>query len=169
MENYNLTQTGSEVQALLNKIDALPTNATLQQSLTTLQNNINAEATTRGNNDTTLQGNINAEKTARENADTALQASITLITDVLPQALAELQAAIDGLKANLQDLGDVKAENIDLANLPKVCGYPLVVEGAGAPADVPYFVGQRYHDTTNKKVYEAFSVTNSTADWVLLN
>lgn len=88
---------------------------------------------------------------------------------VLAQAFAQMQAEIEGLKAQLENLGETKAVCIDFEDLPKVCGYPLVVEGAGAPSVVPYFVGQRYHDTTNSKVYEAMAVTNSTSDWTLLN
>jgi hypothetical protein len=88
---------------------------------------------------------------------------------VLAQAFAVLFAAIDGLRANLDNLGETRAKCIDCDDLPKVCGQPLVVEGEGAPVEVPQFVGQRYHDTTGKKVYEAFSVTNAVADWVLLN
>ena len=34
---------------------------------------------------------------------------------------------------------------------------------------VPQFVGQRYHDTTNSKCYEAFAVTGATSNWKLLN
>ena len=88
---------------------------------------------------------------------------------VIAQAFAQMQADIDGLKEQLNNLGETKAKCIDSEDLPKVCGTPLVIEGDGAPSVVPMFVGQRYHDTTNKKVYEAFAVTNSTADWILLN
>lgn len=90
---------------------------------------------------------------------------------VLAQAFAVLFAAIDGLKAQLDNLGETKAKCIDFEDMPKVCGQPLVVEGDGAPAMpvVPTMVGQRYHDTTNRKVYEAFAVTNSVSDWVLIN
>ena len=88
---------------------------------------------------------------------------------VLAQAFAEVYAMIDGLKENLQQLGNAKAICIDFENLPMVCGQPLVVEGAGAPSVVPQFIGQRYHDTTNSKCYEAFDVTNSTNNWKLLN
>ena len=88
---------------------------------------------------------------------------------VLAQAFAEVYAMIDGLKENLQQLGNTKAICIDFENLPMVCGQPLVVEGAGAPSVVPQFIGQRYHDTTNSKCYEAFAVTNSTNNWKLLN
>lgn len=90
---------------------------------------------------------------------------------VLAQAFAVLFAAIDGLKAQLGNLGDTRADSIDFGNLPRFCGQPMVIEGAGAPASpiFPTMVGQRYHDTTNKKVYEAFSVTGAISDWVLLN
>lgn len=88
---------------------------------------------------------------------------------VLAQAFAVLFAAIDGLKAQLDNLGETKAVCIDSENLPKVCGEPLVIEGTGAPSAVPMFTGQRYHDTVGKKCYEAFAVTNSVNDWVLLN
>ncbi|MBR2958112.1 MAG: hypothetical protein IKC19_00595 [Bacteroidales bacterium] len=88
---------------------------------------------------------------------------------VIAQAFAQLLGEIQGIIENLKHMGSFKAIDIDCENMPKVCGYPLVVEGAGAPSIVPRFVGQRYHDTTNNKCYEAFAVTNSTANWVLLN
>ena len=90
---------------------------------------------------------------------------------VLAQAFAVLFAAIDGLKAQLDNLGETKAVSIDFEEQPKLCGQPLVIEGDGAPAApvVPTMVGQRYHDNTNRKVYEAFAVTNSVSDWVLIN
>ena len=88
---------------------------------------------------------------------------------VIAQAFAQTLGDIQGIIENLKYMGSFKATDIDCENMPKVCGYPLVVEGAGAPSIVPRFVGQRYHDTTNNKCYEAFAVTNSTANWVLLN
>jgi hypothetical protein len=88
---------------------------------------------------------------------------------VIAQAFAQLLGEIQGIVENLKHMGSFKATDIDCENMPKVCGYPLVVDGAGAPSIVPRFVGQRYHDTTNNKCYEAFAVTNSTANWVLLN
>lgn len=88
---------------------------------------------------------------------------------VIAQAFAQLMGEIQGIVENLKHMGSIKATDIDCENMPKVCGYPLVLEGAGAPSIVPRFVGQRYHDTTNNKCYEAFTVTNSTANWVLLN
>jgi len=88
---------------------------------------------------------------------------------VLAQTFADIFGLIDGLVENVKHMGKFKATEIDLEEMPKVCGYPLVVEGAGAPAIVPRFVGQRYHDTTNNKCYECFRVTNAVSDWVLLN
>lgn len=88
---------------------------------------------------------------------------------VIAQAFAQAIGNMQGMIENLKHMGSFKATDIDCENMPKVCGYPLVVEGAGAPSIVPRFVGQRYHDTTNNKCYEAFAVTNSTANWVLLN
>ena len=88
---------------------------------------------------------------------------------VIAQAFAQAIGNMQGIIENLKHMGSFKATDIDCENMPKVCGYPLVVEGAGAPSIVPRFVGQRYHDTTNNKCYEAFAVTNSTANWVLLN
>lgn len=90
---------------------------------------------------------------------------------VLAQAFAVLFAAVDGLMAQLENLGETKAVSIDFEEQPKLCGGPMVIEGSGAPAglDVPRMVGQRYHDITNNKCYEAFRVTGSISDWVLLN
>ena len=88
---------------------------------------------------------------------------------VVAQAFAQIFGNIDGIIENLKHMGSFKVTDIDCENMPKVCGYPLVVEGAGAPSIVPRFVGQRYHDTTNNKCYEAFAVTNNVNNWVLLN
>lgn len=88
---------------------------------------------------------------------------------ILAQLLCDLDARINGIMSRLENLGKVKAITIDSENLPMVCGQSLVIEGAGAPTVVPQFVGQRYHDTTNKKVYEAFAVTNNVNNWTLLN
>ena len=90
---------------------------------------------------------------------------------VLAQAFAVLFAAIDGLKAQLENLGETSAVSIDFENSPKLCGRDMFLTGSGAPADpnVPTMVGQEYLDVTNKKCYKAFSVTGAISDWVLLN
>ena len=90
---------------------------------------------------------------------------------VLAQAFAVLFAAIDGLKAQLENIGETKAASIDFENSPKLCGQDMYLTGDGAPAspNVPTMVGQEYLDVTNKKCYKAFSVTCAISDWVLLN
>lgn len=88
---------------------------------------------------------------------------------VLVEAVAWLDARCKALEAMVDNAGDLKARNIDSENMPMVCGYSMVVEGAGAPSIVPRFVGQIYIDTTNRKVYLATRVTNATSDWTLLN
>ena len=90
--------------------------------------------------------------------------------DAVAQSLCDLYTLILGLAGRLENLGDVKAGTIDCENLPKVCGTPMIIEGVGAPSVVPHFVGQRYHDTTSgaQHLYEAFAVTGSTGDWVLI-
>ncbi len=90
---------------------------------------------------------------------------------VLAQAFAVLFAAIDGLKAQLGNLGETKAVSIDFENSPKLCGQDMYLTGDGAPAspNVPTMVGQEYLDVTNNKCYKAFRVTGAISDWVLLN
>ena len=90
---------------------------------------------------------------------------------VLAQAFAVLFAAIDGLKAQLENLGETKAVSIDFENSPKLCGQDMFLTGDGAPAspNVPTMVGQEYLDVTNNKCYKAFRVTGAISDWVLLN
>lgn len=90
---------------------------------------------------------------------------------VLAQAFAQLLGEIEGLKAQLKNLGETRAVCINSEDVPKVQNYPMIVYGAGAPSapNVPAFIGQKYLDTTNKKEYTAFSVTNSVSDWVLMN
>ena len=90
---------------------------------------------------------------------------------VIAQAFAQLLGEIEGLKAQLDNLGETRAVCINSEDVPKVQNYPMIVYGAGAPSapNVPAFIGQKYLDTTNKKEYTAFSVTNSVSDWVLVN
>lgn len=90
---------------------------------------------------------------------------------VIAQAFAQLLGEIEGLKAQLDNLGDVRAVCVNSEDMPKVQNYPMIIYGSGAPAapNVPAFIGQKYLDTTNKKEYTAFSVTNSVSDWVLMN
>lgn len=93
----------------------------------------------------------------------------TIANHALAEAINSLNGEVEALQEKMVNLGEAKAKCIDSEDLPKVCGESLVVVGSGAPSVTPKFVGQRYHDDTNRKVYEAFAVTNSVSDWVLLN
>ena len=90
---------------------------------------------------------------------------------VIAQAFAQLVGEIAGLKAQMNNLGETQAVCINSEDVPKVQNSPMIIYGSGAPTapNVPAFIGQKYLDTTNKKEYTAFSVTNSISDWVLIN
>ena len=90
---------------------------------------------------------------------------------VIAQAFAQLLGEIEGLKAQLDNLGETRAICVNSEDMPKVQNYPMIIFGDGAPAapNVPAFIGQKYLDMTNKKEYTAFSVTDSVSDWVLMN
>ena len=90
---------------------------------------------------------------------------------VIAQAFAQMLGEIEGLKAQLDNLGETRAVCINSEDVPKVQNYPMIIYGSGAPSapNVPAFIGQKYLDTTNKKEYTAFSVTNAISDWVLMN
>lgn len=90
---------------------------------------------------------------------------------VIAQAFAQLLAYAEGLRAQLDNLGETRAICINSEEVPRVQNYPMIISGSGAPTapNVPAFIGQKYLDTTNKKEYTAFSVTNSISDWVLIN
>lgn len=90
---------------------------------------------------------------------------------VIAQAFAQLLGEIEGLKTQFDNLGETRAVCINSEDMPKVQNYPMIIYGSGAPTapNVPAFIGQKYLDTTNKKEYTAFSVTNSVSDWVLMN
>ena len=61
----------------------------------TLQGNIDSEASARENADTTLQNNLNAEATTRENADTAATGDRALIRSEMAIADGAIQAELD--------------------------------------------------------------------------
>ena len=67
-----------------------------------LQNNIDNEAITRGNNDNTLQGNIDAEVLARQTADGVLQGNIDAEALARSNAISGIETKIN--RALLSDL-----------------------------------------------------------------
>ena len=68
---------------------------------TTLQSNIDAEASARAAADTTLQSNIDAEASSRESADTTLQSNINAEASSRESADTTLQSNIDAEKARI--------------------------------------------------------------------
>ncbi len=109
---------------------------------------------------------------------------------ILGEAFASLNGRIATLEAALRDERqriDLTVENLDASNITRFKA-PLVLEcsTAGAPsaanvpdnwdqetmgiwAGYPVFAGQVYIDKTSKKIYIAYTVTASTANWVALN
>ena len=77
MEDFRVTQTGGEIQEILNQspIDTADISA-LKEADASLQDDIIAEGYARNEADTILQGNIDSEELARQQADAALQESI---------------------------------------------------------------------------------------------
>ena len=91
---------------------------------------------------------------------------------VIAQAFAELYAAVQALSSVMDNAGHLKADVLDIANLPKVCGEDMYLTGEGAPASPPTVPFQEYYDSSNNKFYRAKGVlpdTPSTGDWVALN
>ena len=81
-QNFNLTQTGEEVQQILDTATPISSlqeeSSARQQADTTLQGNIDSEASARQGADTTLQGNIEAEAASRQQAIDGLAQQIAL-------------------------------------------------------------------------------------------
>ena len=91
---------------------------------------------------------------------------------VIAQAFAELYAAVQSLSSVVDNAGHLKADVLDIANLPKVCGEDMYLTGENAPAVPPTVPFQEYYDSSNNKFYRAkgvLSATPTTGDWVALN
>lgn len=91
---------------------------------------------------------------------------------VIAQAFAELYAMVDALSKTVDNAGHLKADVVDMANLPKVCGEDMYLTGEGAPAAPPTVPFQEYWDSENLKFYKAKGVlpdTPTVGDWTALN
>ena len=91
----------------------------------------------------------------------------------MPDTVASLISLAHQNEANtaaidVDNMGDAHCKSIDMDELPKVCGYQLIVIASGAPSTAPDFIGQVYIDTANGKVYVATGVSAST-DYKILN
>ena len=104
MADYRLTQTGDQVQEILN-------NATMRSELAveieratgaeqTLQQNINAEASAREQADTTLQGNITTEEGRARAAEQQNATDIDAIEAKIPAAASAQNKLVDEQKMN---------------------------------------------------------------------
>ena len=90
------------------------------------------------------------------------------VTDTLAQSIAQNSGDIERLIESKDQLGEAKAISLDTEKWPTMTGLPIMREGDGAPAVIPDFVGQKYADLTNRKLYFAFGVS-SVSDWVVMN
>ena len=93
MADYRLTQSGDEVQSILN-------NSTPQSELA-------AETERAQGAEQTLQGNINTEAQARQDADTTLQGKINTVSDNLAAEVTRAKAAE---KANADDIDVIEGK-----------------------------------------------------------
>ena len=104
MADYRLTQTGDQVQEILN-------NATMRSELAaeigratgaeqTLQQNINAEASAREQADTTLQSNISTEEVRARAAEQQNATDIDAIEAKIPSAASAQNKLVDEQKMN---------------------------------------------------------------------
>ena len=95
---------------------------------------------------------------------------------VLVGMLATLDERLKALEGRVALYGDVKVNSITTANIPMVCGRPIIIIATDVPSattiperiGIPDFQGQIFIDTTHKKVYSAVG-TSSISDWVILN
>ena len=106
LTSVDTNQLMAELAALEGRIDTLEvdpvTKSYVDSADSTLQTNINNEASARQSADTTLQNNINAEATARQNADTALDVRL----DVL-EADPVTKTYVDNVKSTLESADTV--------------------------------------------------------------
>lgn len=90
------------------------------------------------------------------------------ITDALAKSIAQNSGDIERLIESKDQLGEAKVISLDMEKWPTLTGLKTMIEGDGAPAVIPDFVGQKYADLTNRKLYFAFGVS-SVSDWVVMN
>lgn len=68
--------------------------------------------------------------------------TIADVSPVIDAALNNLNGEIEAVDP--ENTGDIHCSGINMDDLPKVCGYPLIYFGADSPARTPDFVGQFY-------------------------
>ena len=97
-----------------------------------------------------------------------LRAPLAEEINTIKQKAAQNSGDIERLIESKDQLGEAKAISLDMEKWPTLTGLPITRAGDGAPAVIPDFVGQKYADLTNRKLYFAFGVS-SVSDWVVMN
>ena len=147
-EVYDLTQTGDEVQAILNKGEALPTNPELQEVLNAKADKGNTY--TKDQVDAKVNQGITAAEAAAEsaaqNAESAAESA-----EAAAQRLADLEVAIQQLPDGQAVSAQVATNTVDIANLQSVVAdLETIAEGyvrvAGSSSPALSYRSYKYHE-----------------------
>ena len=147
-EVYDLQQTGDEVQSILNKGAALPTNPELQAALDEKADKGNTY--TRDQVDAKVNQGITAAEAAAEsaaqNAESAAESA-----EAAAQRLADLEAAIQQLPDGQAVSAQVATNTVDIANLKDVVAdLETIAEGyvrvAGSSSPALSYRSYKYHE-----------------------
>jgi hypothetical protein len=147
-EVYDLQQTGDEVQGILNKGAALPTNPELQEALNAKADKGNTY--TKDQVDAKVNQGITAAEAAAEsaaqNAESAAESA-----EAAAQRLADLEAAIQQLPDGQAVSAQVATNTVDIANLKGVVAdLETIAEGyvrvAGSSSPALSYRSYKYHE-----------------------
>ena len=147
-EVYDLQQTGDEVQGILNKGAALPTNPELQEALDSKADKGNTY--TKDQVDAKVNRGITAAEEAAEsaaqNAESAAESA-----EAAAQRLADLEVAIQQLPDGQAVSAQVATNTVDIANLQSVVAdLETIAEGyvrvAGSSSPALSYRSYKYHE-----------------------
>lgn len=147
-EVYDLTQTGQEVQNILNKSEALPTNPELDAALDAKADKGNTY--TKDQVDAKVNQGITAAEAAAEsaaqNAESAAESA-----EAAAQRLADLEVAIQQLPDGQAVSAQVATNTVDIANLKNVVAdLETIAEGyvrvAGSSSPALSYRSYKYHE-----------------------
>ena len=147
-EVYDLTQTGQQVQNILDKGEALPSNPELQQALDSKADKGNTY--TKDQVDAKVNQGITAAEAAAEsaaqNAESAAESA-----EAAAQRLADLEVAIQQLPDGQAVSAQVATNTVDIANLQSVVAdLETIAEGyvrvAGSSSPALSYRSYKYHE-----------------------